>query len=200
VDYSAGRLDEARDHFRSARLLFREMAIAWGEGSGVTGLAWVALGSGDTTAATHLLDDADTIWTSCGPWFRALGLYLRAVLAMQAQNPHAALRLTRESLSGIRSFQDTFAFAYALGPLLGAAGLLNDDAWVARIAGARDAFTDRTGGRAVDPLTDSLCAHTEEAASTRLGPERWAAAYAMGRRLSINGILAEIDVALQEAV
>jgi hypothetical protein len=34
---------------------------------------------------------------------------------------------------------------------MAAAGQLADDARVARIAGLRDAFTDRTGARAVDP-------------------------------------------------
>jgi hypothetical protein len=120
------------------------------------------------------------------------------VLANQAQDAHAALRLTRASLTGIRTFQDTFAFAYALVPLLGAAGLLEDDPWVARIAGARDAFTDRTGTRAVDPLTDALCAHAEQAAGVRLGPQRWAAAYSIGRRLSVDAILDEIDAALDD--
>ncbi len=199
VDYATGRVDAARDHFSRARDLFHELGIAWGEGSGVTGLAWVALGVGDAAHAAYLLDEADAIWTACGPWFRALGLYLRAILAIQAQNAHAALRLTRESLTGIRAFQDTFAFAYALAPLLGAAGLLDDDSWVARIAGARDAFTDRTGARAVDPLTDALCAHAEQAAGARLGPERWAAAYATGRRLSVDAILGEIDAAVDDA-
>lgn len=50
--------------------------------------------------------------------------------------------------------------------------------------------------RAVDPLTDALCAHAEQAARVRLGPQRWAAAYATGRRLSVDAILGEIDAAL----
>lgn len=199
VHYATGQLTAARDEFHRARVLFRDVAIAWGEGNSVTGLAWVALGAGDAVDASRLLDEADAIWPACGPWFRALGWYLRGVLALQAHDARAVIRCTRDSLNGLRAFHDTFAFAYALVPLLGAAGLFGDDWWVARIAGARDAFADRTGGRAVDPLTDAVCARTEADARERLGPESWAVAYAAGRRLSVDGIIDEIDAALDDA-
>ncbi|MEO8075425.1 MAG: helix-turn-helix domain-containing protein [Acidobacteriota bacterium] len=199
VDYATGQLAAARDDFRRARALFHESGIAWGEGNSITGLAWVALGAGDATEAARFLDEADTFWPACGPWFRALGWYLRGVLALQAQDAQGALRLSRESLMGIRPFRDTFAIAYALVPLLCAAELIGDDEWVARIVGVRNGFTDRTGARAVDPLTDARCAHAEHGARTRLGPERWAAAYASGLRLSVDAVLDEIDAALGDA-
>ncbi|MEO8257272.1 MAG: helix-turn-helix domain-containing protein [Acidobacteriota bacterium] len=199
VDYATGQLAAAREEFHRARSLFRDAAIAWGEGNSITGLAWVALGAGEGGEAARLLDEADAIWPACGPWFRALGWYLRGVLALQGHDARAVLRFTQDSLTGLRAFHDTFAFAYALVPLLGAAGLLGDDRWVARIAGARDVFADRTGSRAVDPLTDAVCAGAEADARARLGPESWAVAYAAGRRLSVEGILDEIDAALDGA-
>ncbi|HEX8028439.1 MAG TPA: helix-turn-helix domain-containing protein [Vicinamibacterales bacterium] len=199
VDYASGRVENARDHFIRVMVLGHNLGVSWLEASGVTGLAWTSLGANDPTQAARLLDEADALWTDSGPWFRALGLYLRAVLALQARDAQEVLRLTRESLSGIQAFQETFALAYALVPLLAAAELLDDDIWVARVAGTSDAFTDRTGARAVDPVTDTLCAHAQQHAEARLGPERWAAAHAAGRRLSVTEILREIDAAMDHA-
>jgi predicted ATPase/transcriptional regulator with XRE-family HTH domain len=198
VEYSSGRPDTARRHFSRTRSLFHDLGIAWGEGSGVNGLAWVALAAHDAPQAARLLDEADTSFAACGPWFRSLGLYLRAVLAIQAGDASTALRLTRESLTGIRVFHDTFAFAYAVVPLLVAAGLLGDATWVARISGTRDAFTDRTGTRAVDPVTSGMSAGAEEDARRRLGTDAWADAYAKGRRASVAEMLREIDAALED--
>ena len=199
VDYASGRVENARDHFIRVMDLGHSLGVAWLEASGVTGLAWTSLGAGDAAQAARLLDEADPLWTDSGPWFRALGLYLRAVLALQRRDAQEVLRLTRESLSGIQAFQETFAFAYALVPLLAAAEILDDDLWVARIAGTRDAFTERSGSRAVDPVTDTVCAQAEQHAEKRLGPERWSTAYAAGRRLSVTEIVREIDAALNHA-
>ena len=69
---------------------------------------------------------------------------------MRRGNPDEAIALVRESLTRIRELQDKFAFVYALVPLAAAAVLKGDDAWAARILGARDAVTERTGATVVD--------------------------------------------------
>ena len=99
----------------------------------------------------------------------------------------------RESLTLIQELRDKFAFVYALVPLAAAAALKGDDAWAARILGARDAVTERTGATIVDKSVDDLRQQAERDARARLGAERWARAYAAGRGTSIDTLLKEID-------
>src|SRR5204863_1714908 len=74
-----------------------------------------------------------------------------------------------------------------------AAMLKGDAAWAARILGARDALTERTGITLVDDRVHDLREHAEREARARLGPERWAMAHAVGRTSSIDALLKDID-------
>jgi len=67
---------------------------------------------------------------------------------------------------------------------------------VARILGARHAISERAGATLVDPSLRDICEKTERDARARLGPDRWAQAYAVGRRSSIDALLNDIDRAL----
>jgi hypothetical protein len=78
-------------------------------------------------------------------------------------------------------------------PLAAAAALKGDDLWAARILGARDAVTESTGATFVDKSVHDLQEQAEREARRRLGPERWAGAYAAGRRMSIDALLNDID-------
>ena len=113
---------------------------------------------------------------------------------MRRGNPDEAIALVRESLTHIRELHDKFAFVYALVPLAAAAVLKGDDAWAARILGARDAVT-RTHRchRRVDKSVHDLKEQAEREARARLGPDRWARAYAAGRMTSIDSLLKDID-------
>ena len=71
--------------------------------------------------------------------------------------------------------------------------LKGDDAWAARILGARDAVTERTGLTIVDTSVDDLREQAERDVRARLGPEQWALAYAAGRMTSIDALLKDID-------
>jgi hypothetical protein len=114
-------------------------------------------------------------------------------VAVRRGNPDEAIALARESLTRIRELQDKFAFVYALVPLTAAAVLKRDDAWAARMLGARDAVTERTGVTVVDKSVRDLQEHSEQQARTRLGPDRWARAYAAGRGASIDSLMEDID-------
>jgi hypothetical protein len=96
----------------------------------------------------------------------------------------------------IREIQDRFAFVYALVPLAAAAALKGDDTWAARIIGARDAVTERTGATVVDHSEGDLREHAEREVRQRLDPDRWTRAYETGRRTSIDALLVDIDSAL----
>ena len=87
---------------------------------------------------------------------------------------------------------------YTLVPLAAAAALKGDDAWAARILGALDAVTDRTGARFADDSVRDLREQAERDARARLGSDRWAEAYAAGRKTSIDALLKDIDGVLQK--
>lgn len=104
-----------------------------------------------------------------------------------------AIALVRESLARIKELHDKFAFVYALVPLAAAAVLKGDDAWAARILGARDDVTARTGATVVDRSVQDLRDQAEREVRARLGPDRWERAYTAGRRTSIDALLKDID-------
>jgi hypothetical protein len=73
--------------------------------------------------------------------------------------------------------------------------LKRNDVWAARILGIRDAVAERTGATLADPSVHELRAETERDVRARLGPDRWARAYAAGRKASIDSLLKDIDSA-----
>ena len=115
------------------------------------------------------------------------------MLTVGRGNADEAIALARESLTRIRDLQDKYAVVHGLVPLAAAAALKGDDAWAARILAARDAVTERTGATAVVKLLLVLKERTERDVRARLGPDRWADAYAAGRSASIDALLLDID-------
>jgi hypothetical protein len=82
---------------------------------------------------------------------------------------------------------------YALVALAAAAVLKGENAWAARILGAGDSVTERTGATVVDKPVQDLREETEREARARLGPDRWALAYAAGRSASIDALMKDVD-------
>jgi hypothetical protein len=198
VEHALGNLQAARDRFALAVEGFRSLAIPWGSGNALSGMASVALATGDAAQAERLLDEAMPLLRKAGPWFLTWALYVRAIVAVRRGHADEASALVRESLTCIRDLQDKYAFAYTLVPLVAAAVLKGDDAWAARILGARDAVCERTGATVVLKLVHDLQVQSERKVRARLGPDRWAGAYAAGRRTSFDELLKEIDHVLSE--
>jgi predicted ATPase/DNA-binding XRE family transcriptional regulator len=197
VEYSMGNFEMARTLFAMSARQFHGRAEPWVVGNALGGLAWVALAEGDRAEAEQRIHEAAGVLGVLGPWFRALGNYLSALLAVQAGDANRALSAVRESLVLLRETQDRFGVMYAFAPLAGAASLLREDGWVARLVGASDALTERSGVRSVDPMGQKLWDRARLGAQTRLGPEKWARAYEAGRRSSIDLLLNEINRAFQ---
>ncbi len=198
VEHALGNLKAARDRFALAVDGFRSLGIAWGTGNALSGMASVALATGDAKLAEDLLDEAMPVLRQAGPWFLTWALYLRAILAVRRGNADEAIALVRESLTCIRDLQDKYAFAYTLVPLVAAAVLKGNDAWAARILGAMDAVSERTGATVVLKLVHDLQVQSEQEVRARLGPDRWAGAYAAGRGTSFDALLKHIDHVLRE--
>jgi predicted ATPase/DNA-binding XRE family transcriptional regulator len=186
IEHAVGNVNAARDRFTSSVKGFQALAIPWGAGSALGGMAAVAIAIGDAGQAERLLDEATSVLRNAGPWFLMPVLYVRAILAVRRGSADEAIALVRENLTRIRELHDKFAFVYALVPLAAAAVLKGNDAWAARILGVRDAVIERTGVKVVDTPVHDLREKAEREARARLGPDRWARAYAAGRRTSID--------------
>ena len=199
VDYAVGDMSAARARFAHTVDLVRTVARSWIRGQALSGMAEVALASGGMDEAERLLDEAVPALQDVGPWFQSLSSYVRILLALRRGNPDRALLLARESLTRIRALHDRFAFVYMLIPLAAAAVIKGDHAWGARVLGARDAVIERTGVTLVDLRARDLHDQAEREARGRLGPARWAKAYAAGRRTSIDALLRDIDRAIEPA-
>jgi ATP/maltotriose-dependent transcriptional regulator MalT len=177
---------------------FRALSLPSGLGNALNGMAVLALATGDADQAERLLEEATSVLRQAGPWFLTWALYVRAILAVRRRDPDQAIALVRESLTCIRDLHDKFAFVYSLVPLAAAAALKGDEAWVARILGARDAVTERTGVTVSDKSVHDLRTEAEREARARLGPDQWASAYTAGRTSAIDAVLKDIDRVLPE--
>jgi predicted ATPase/DNA-binding XRE family transcriptional regulator len=197
VEYAVGNVEEAGRRFARGVEGFSTLGIPWGTGLALTGMAEVAVAGGHADAAERLLDEATSVLQKAGPWFMSLGRYVRAILALRRGDPDRAIALVRDSLTRIRELNDAFALVYTLVPLAAAATLKGDDAWAARILGARDAVMERTAVAIVDSSVHDLRGRAEREARARLGPDRWAEAYAAGRKMSIDSLLKDVDSAGQ---
>jgi predicted ATPase/DNA-binding XRE family transcriptional regulator len=193
VEHALGNLNAARDRFTRSGEGFKAAGNLWGTGHVLGGLARVVLATGDAGQAQRLLDEATSVLRHAGPWFLLRPLYVRAILAVRSGNANEAIALVRESITRIRDLQDKYSFVYVLVPLAAAAVLKGDDAWAARILGARDAVSERTGVTIVFKFVHDLREQAERQARVRLGPERWARAYAAGRETSIDLLIQDID-------
>jgi predicted ATPase len=193
IEQTAGNMYAARDLFARSIEGLKRLAIPWGVGNALMGMAGVALASGDFEHAQRLLDEATSVLRDAGPWFLNLPLYIHAIEAVRRGDADAAIALVHESLTCSRKLQDRFSFVYALVPLAAAAALKGNDSWTARILGARDALTERTGATVASNSVRDLRERAERQARTRLGPDRWARAYAAGRSASIDSLLKDIE-------
>jgi ATP/maltotriose-dependent transcriptional regulator MalT len=159
-------------------------------------MAVAVAAAGNVDEAERLLDEATAVLQHAGPWFLMRAMLVRGILAVRRGDPDHAIVMVRESLMGIRELDDKFALVYALVPLAAAAVLKGDDTWAARILGARDAVAERTGATIVLKLVRDLRDHAERQARAHLGADRWARAYAAGRKTSLDSLLKDIETAL----
>ena len=193
VELAIGNLRAAADRFTRARGLYETLGTAWALSNVQGGIAWTALAAGEFEEADRVLSESADHASKAGPWFSGIALYVRAVLAIRQGKPHEAMARVRENLTHIRLLNDKFALVYALVPLAAAAELTGDDAWAARILGARDGVTERTGAMAVDESVRDLRQRVERDSRARLGGRRWTREYEIGRNTSVDALLTQID-------
>jgi predicted ATPase/DNA-binding XRE family transcriptional regulator len=199
LELGLGDLPAAHAWFARSVESFNALGLPWGSGNALIGMSAVPIETGDLEHADRLLDEATSLLRNAGPWFLARALFVRALVAVRRGAADEAIAFVRQSLTHIRELHDKYAFVHGLVALAGAAALKGDDAWAARILGARDAVSERTGARVVIKPVRDLGEQAEQDARERLGPDRWARAYAGGRQASIDSLLKDIDNALSRA-
>jgi predicted ATPase/DNA-binding XRE family transcriptional regulator len=183
---AVGNLAVARDLFVRSHGRFQTLSLHWGMGIALNSMASIAFATGDMPQGERLLDEAASVLQLAGPWFSMPVLYVRAIQAVRRGQADTAIALLRQNLNLIQELNDKFAFVYALVPLAAAAALKGDDAWAARVLGARDAVIERTGLSVVDTPVQDLRQQAERQARARLGEDRWEKSYAAGRNVSID--------------
>jgi hypothetical protein len=193
IEQTTGNVEQANTLLAESLEGFKRLAIPWGVGNALIGMAGIALAARQVQKAERLLDEATGVLRSAGPWFLNLPLYIHAIAAVQRGDADGALALVHESLLCSRQVRDRFAFIYALVPLAAAAGLKGKDAWAASILGARDAMTQRTGTTVSSNSVRELREHVEQQARARLGVDNWARAYETGRTASVDSLLEDIE-------
>jgi len=156
-------------------------------------MAAVAAATGDVDQAEHLLDEATTVLQHAGPWFLTRAMFVRSILALRRGNADETIALVRDCLTHIRELHDKFALVYALVPLAAAAARKGDDTWAARIWVFATPSPSAQVPRSSSSLVHDLREQTEREARARLGPDRWARAYAAGRKTSLDSVLEDID-------
>jgi predicted ATPase/DNA-binding XRE family transcriptional regulator len=193
IEQASGNADRANILLSETVEGFKAIAMPWGVGNALIGLASTALAARDVQRAERLLDEATAVLRDAGPWFLNLPLYIHAIAAVQRGDANATIALVHESLLCSRQVRDKFALVFALLPLAAAAALKGKDAWAAKVLGTRDAIIERAGATASSNSLRELRDHVEQQTRARLGPIRWARAYAAGRTASIDSLLDDIE-------
>jgi predicted ATPase len=193
VEHAIGNVEAARGLFARAITAFDRLSLSVVVGHTLVGMARGALALGEIGLAERLLDEATPKLREAGAWFVSRALYVRALLAIQRGDAHRAIALTHESLTLSRRLDDKYALAFTLVPLASAAVLAGDDEWAARLIGAREAISERTGTTIGLKVVHDLHEQAERQARTRLGADRWQQAYAAGRAASGESLLEDLE-------
>jgi predicted ATPase/DNA-binding XRE family transcriptional regulator len=150
-----------------------------------------------TAASGGELAEADRLLTGCeeearrlqAPWGLALTLVTAGWVALQLGDHPRAGRLLRETLVILNPLGDHQIMLHALTFLANAASVKSRPHHAARLYGAADAITERTGGRTFPPYQESID-HCRALAVDQLGPAAFETLRAEGGALAPDELLA----------
>ena len=151
---------------------------------------WVALSQGETVAAHALEEQSLAHWQEMGDRWRAF--WVLAILGrIEAHRGDfaAASAFHQESLARARELNDYWLCAFCLEGLASVVAAQGERTWAARLWGVAASLRERCG----IPLTPVERADNEPAvaaARTHLGEQTFAAAWAEGRSMTLEQVLA----------
>jgi non-specific serine/threonine protein kinase len=143
---SVGDLDAGEAVLREALGLFRDLGDPRSVCSGLYGLANLALARADREGATSLLGEGEALSREAGDWaMLANFLGTRAISARLEGDDARAAELLRESVGIAGMLRDDYNVAFCAAGLAGAAAREGRAERAARLFGAADALSERTG-------------------------------------------------------
>jgi predicted ATPase len=163
VENAVGDVNAARDQFMRSVEAFQKVSIPSGVGNALTGMAGVALATGDTARAERLIEEATSTLRHGAPLFLSLALYVRAILAVRRGNP---MRRSRWCVKASRTFASSrtslrSSTRWFLSPRRRSSG--------ATTSGQRGSWARETPSRNAQapPLSTNQCATSETRRNTR---------------------------------
>jgi non-specific serine/threonine protein kinase len=172
----------------------RYLAVGDKWGAALTLIYWavIPLNQGDYASAVRLTEQAIPLARETGDRVSAYtALYNLALVAQSQHDPAEAARLFREALVLSIEMGDEGNVAYCLEGLAGVVAMQGRIEYAARLWGAAAILLER-GEAAVYAYTPdrAVYAQTVAAARTQLDPQRWSEAWAEGRAMNMEQIVA----------
>ncbi|MDQ2807762.1 MAG: tetratricopeptide repeat protein [Chloroflexota bacterium] len=180
---------QARALLGESVALFRQVGNGWGVALALRNLGEVAAAAGDA-AAQALLRESVALFRSVGDgWGLALALNTLGQVTAAAGDAAGAAAHFRESLGLFHELGDRQGIAWGLAALGGLAGQAGDPARAARLFSAATRVLAAISAR-LDPVDRTAFERNVAAAQAALAPAAWDAAWAAGRRLSLDAAIA----------
>lgn len=172
--------------------LFKELGEKNGMASSLKTLGWVALIRGDIGTAQGLVEQCLGLYQEIGfrlPTIEAIAL-LGQIRAHKGDFV-AARAYHMESLASAKALNFYYLCTYGLEGLADIMAIQGEVAWAARLWGAAESLHERIGNH-LQPVERADYELAVAAARTRLGEQAFAIAWAEGRTMTIEQVLAEL--------
>lgn len=175
--------------------LFREVGDQWGLAIALTDRGIVAEARTDYDLANNLFEESAAIMRKLGDhWALSLPLRHLGIVASRQGDYVRAEDLYKDSLVQCREVGEKWLISLCLEELAGVAGAQGAYARAARLWGAEETLRERLGA-SVRALYRAAYEHGVQAAERGLGDEAFAAAWAEGRAMTLEGA---VSYALEE--
>ncbi len=179
----------------SVRLFREDGGDRWGLGISINNMGVVAEAQADYGRAIPLFEESAAIFGELGDkWVLSIPLRHLGIVASRQGDHARAEQLYRESLAALRGLGEKWLISLCLEELAGAACAQGEYARAARLWGAEETICEAIGAT-VRALYRADYEHGVQAAKRELGEEVFAAAWAEGRAMTLEGA---VSYALEE--
>ena len=189
---SVGDLHAGEDVLHEALKLFRGLGDPRSVCSGLYGLANLALARGDRDWATALLGEGEALSREAGDWaMLATFLGTQAIAARLEGDDARTAELLRESIGIAGMLHDDYNVGFCAAGLASAAAGEGRAERAARLFGAADALSERTGAGVSWAVLRGLNERDLEDAREQIDAETFDADWAQGRAMTLEEAVAE---------
>jgi predicted ATPase/DNA-binding CsgD family transcriptional regulator/DNA-binding XRE family transcriptional regulator len=188
-----GQFDRAITYLEEGVRRYLAIGDKWGAALTLIYWAVIPLNQGDYASAVRLTEQAIPLARETGDRVSAYtALYNLALVAQSQHDSAEAARLFKEALVLSIEMGDAGNIAYCLEGLAGVAAAQGKGEHAAQLWGAAEVLLER-GEAAVYAYTPdrALYARAVAAARGQLDAQRWSAAWAAGRSMSIEAVVAQ---------